>query len=313
MSLDSSRIKVLGIGGAGCNAVEHLLKSGVPDVELLFADTDLRDLSRFAPHQTVQIGNEGGGTFGKYEIGREATVVSMPHIKKAISGAKILIIAAGLGGGTASAAAPLIGRAAQAMGIHAVGVVFTPFEFESYQRSMNARMALRLLSSDSNMLTVVPNENLMRILGKDIDQNAAFTAANDVLKHTVLGLMSIDRARQIASNPAEFDHVFQVRGRVLVGWATAVGPNRAGSAMRRALDAPLVADNDLVKAKVVLAVLTAAKVSLGPSDFTSARNELQSRISPETILVFQTVCSEELLDEVQVAVMVTWDSRSEPL
>lgn len=268
-------IKVIGVGRCGCNAVEHLIKSGVTGVECIFVTAD-------------------GG----------ALTPALHDIAAAISGAQLVFIVAGLGGGTGSVTAPLIADAARGMGIRPFGVVFMPFEFESQKRNARATASLRLLDESLTMMTVVPNDRLLVELGEHISQEDAYAKANDVVKNAVRGMVDISVAMPRLMGREGFCHVWHTPGRSLVGCASASGPFRVSIAMARALECPLVANRDLNKAKAVLIMLTAAEKSLELGDFLHARNMVLEHWPVNTTAVFETTCDNTLGDEVRVTVMV---------
>jgi cell division protein FtsZ len=233
---------VIGVGRCGRNAVEHLIKSGVTGVECIFANAD-GDAVNPALHEMVA----------------------------AISGAKVLFIVAGLGGHTGGAYANLIASAAREMGIHTFGVVFTPFEFEGQRRIARAVASLRLLNESLNMMTVVSNDRLLA-LGENVSQEAAFSMANEVLINAVRGMVDIAAEQPRLTTSEGFFRVLRTPGRALIGCVSAVGPFRAGIAIARALECPLVAEQDLFNAKAVLILLVAAEKSLELGEFLHARN-----------------------------------------
>lgn len=268
-------IKVIGVGRCGCNAVEHLIKRGVTDVECIFVTAD-----------------DG------------ALTPALHDIAASISGAQLVFIVAGLGGGTGSVTAPLLANTARGMGIRTFGVVFTPFDFEGQKRNARAAASQRLLDESLTMMTVVPNDRLLVELGENASQEEAFAQANDVVRNAVRGMVDISAAMPCLMGREGFSHVWHTPGRSLVGCASAFGPFRVSIAMARALECPLVADRDLNKAKAVLIMLTATEKSLKLGDFLHARNMILERWPVNTTAVFETTCDNALGDEVRVTVMV---------
>ncbi|MDO9090928.1 MAG: cell division protein FtsZ, partial [Burkholderiaceae bacterium] len=175
-----TQIKVIGVGGGGGNAVDHMIDRMVQGVEFICANTDAQALSRSAAHKTIQLGATGLGAGSKPERGREAAQAAEDSIREAIQGAHMLFITAGMGGGTGTGAAPVIARIAKEMGILTVGVVTKPFEFEGGRRMTNADQGLAELEANVDSLIVVLNEKLLEVLGEDISQDEAFAHANDV-------------------------------------------------------------------------------------------------------------------------------------
>ena len=186
-----TQIKVIGVGGGGGNAVEHMLNEGVQGVEFVCANTDAQALNRSGATQIIQLGGKGLGAGGKPEVGRAAAEEAIEEIKAAISGANMLFITAGMGGGTGTGAAPVIARVAKEMGILTVGVVTKPFEFEGNRRMKSADAGVQELEANVDSLIVVLNEKLLEVLGDDVTQDQAFAYANDVLKNAVGGISDI--------------------------------------------------------------------------------------------------------------------------
>ena len=186
-----TQIKVIGVGGGGGNAVEHMIYSAVGGVEFIAANTDSQALSRSTAHKTIQLGAGGLGAGSKPDKGREAAMLAEADIRAAIEGAHMLFITAGMGGGTGTGAAPVIARVAKEMGILTVGVVTKPFDFEGGRRMSNADAGLTELEANVDSLIVVLNEKLLEVLGDDVSQDEAFAHANDVLKNAVGGIAEI--------------------------------------------------------------------------------------------------------------------------
>jgi cell division protein FtsZ len=186
-----TQIKVIGVGGGGGNAVEHMIDRSVGGVEFICANTDAQALTRSAAHRTIQLGVSGLGAGSKPEKGRHAAEDAIEDIRAAIEGAHMLFITAGMGGGTGTGAAPVIARVAKEMGILTVGVVTKPFDWEGGRRMDNADAGLSELEANVDSLIVVLNEKLLEVLGDDITQDEAFAHANDVLKNAVGGIAEI--------------------------------------------------------------------------------------------------------------------------
>ena len=186
-----TQIKVIGVGGGGGNAVEHMIARGVQGVEFICANTDAQALARSERAQDHPARRTGLGAGSKPEKGREAAEVAVDDIREAIDGAHMLFITAGMGGGTGTGAAPVIARVAKEMGILTVGVVTKPFDWEGGRRMTNADNGLAELEANVDSLIVVLNEKLLEVLGDDITQDEAFAHANDVLKNAVGGIAEI--------------------------------------------------------------------------------------------------------------------------
>ena len=186
-----TQIKVIGVGGGGGNAVDHMIERSVQGVEFITANTDAQALLRSRAHRTIHLGGSGLGAGSKPDKGRDAAEAAVEDIRAAIEGAHMLFITAGMGGGTGTGASPVIARVAKEMGILTVGVVTKPFEWEGGRRMQNADAGLAELEANVDSLIVVLNEKLLDVLGDDISQDEAFAHANDVLKNAVGGIAEI--------------------------------------------------------------------------------------------------------------------------
>ncbi|MDE2606993.1 MAG: cell division protein FtsZ [Burkholderiales bacterium] len=305
-----TQIKVIGVGGGGGNAVAHMIERNVQGVEFICANTDAQALSRSAAHKHIQLGNSGLGAGSKPEKGRECAEVAVEDIREAISGAHMLFITAGMGGGTGTGAAPVIARVAKEMGILTVGVVTKPFDWEGGRRMTNADHGLAELEANVDSLIVVLNEKLLEVLGDDITQDEAFAHANDVLKNAVGGIAEIINVPGHVN--VDFEDVRTVMGepgKAMMGTALAAGPDRARIAAEQAVACPLLEGIDLSGAKGVLVLITAAKGSLKLSESKLAMNTIRAYASPDAHVIYGTAYDDELGDQVRVTVVATGLSR----
>ena len=305
-----TQIKVIGVGGGGGNAVNHMIECGVQGVEFICANTDAQALSRGRAHKTIQLGNSGLGAGSKPEKGREAAEMAIDDIRAAIDGAHMLFITAGMGGGTGTGAAPIIARVAKEMGILTVGVVTKPFEFEGGRRMTNADQGLAELEANVDSLIVVLNEKLLEVLGEDVSQDQAFAHANDVLKNAVGGIAEI--INEYGDVNVDFEDVRTVMGepgKAMMGTAVASGPDRARTAAEQAVACPLLEGIDLSGAKGVLVLVTAAKGSLKLSESRLAMNTIRAYASPDAHVIYGAAYDEKLGDEMRVTVVATGLSR----
>ena len=248
-----TQIKVIGVGGGGSNAVEHMIQRGVQGVEFIAANTDAQALSRSSADKIIQLGGTGLGAGSKPEKGRDAAEQAEQQIRESIAGAHMLFITAGMGGGTGTGAAPVIARVAKEMGILTVGVVTKPFDWEGGRRMSNADGGLGELEANVDSLIVVLNEKLQDVLGDDITQEEAFAHANDVLKNAVGGIAEI--INEYGNVNVDFEDVRTVMGepgKAMMGTAIANGPDRARIAAEQAVACPLLEGIDLSGAKGVL-------------------------------------------------------------
>jgi cell division protein FtsZ len=305
-----TQIKVIGVGGGGGNAVEHMISRAVQGVEFICANTDAQALSRTVAHKTIQLGQSGLGAGSKPEKGREAAELAVDDIRAAIAGAHMLFITAGMGGGTGTGAAPVIARVAKEMGILTVGVVTKPFDWEGGRRMTNADQGLAELEANVDSLIVVLNEKLLDVLGDDISQDEAFAHANDVLKNAVGGIAEIINVPGHVN--VDFEDVRTVMGepgKAMMGTAVAAGPDRARIAAEQAVACPLLEGIDLSGAKGVLVLITAAKGSLKLSESKLAMNTIRAYASADAHVIYGTAYDDNLGDDVRVTVVATGLSR----
>ena len=305
-----TQIKVIGVGGGGGNAVEHMIASDVQGVEFICANTDAQALARSSAHKVIQLGNSGLGAGSKPEKGRDAAQVAEDDIRAAVAGAHMLFITAGMGGGTGTGAAPVIARVAKDMGILTVGVVTKPFDWEGGRRMTNADNGLAELEANVDSLIVVLNEKLLEVLGDDVTQDEAFAHANDVLKNAVGGIAEIINVPGHVN--VDFEDVRTVMGepgKAMMGTAVASGPDRARIAAEQAVACPLLEGIDLSGAKGVLVLITAAKGSLKLSESKLAMNTIRAYASPDAHVIYGTAYDDALGDDIRVTVVATGLSR----
>ena len=305
-----TQIKVIGVGGGGGNAVEHMIDRSVGGVEFICANTDAQALTRSAAHRTIQLGVSGLGAGSKPEKGRHAAEDAIEDIRAAIEGAHMLFITAGMGGGTGTGAAPVIARVAKEMGILTVGVVTKPFDWEGGRRMDNADAGLSELEANVDSLIVVLNEKLLEVLGDDITQDEAFAHANDVLKNAVGGIAEIINVPGHVN--VDFEDVRTVMGepgKAMMGTAVASGPDRARIAAEQAVACPLLEGIDLSGARGVLVLITAAKGSLKLSESKLAMNTIRAYASADAHVIYGTAYDDGLGDNIRVTVVATGLSR----
>ena len=305
-----TQIKVIGVGGGGGNAVEHMIDRAVQGVEFICANTDAQALTRSSAHKVIQLGGSGLGAGSKPEKGREAAQLAEEDIRAAIDGAHMLFITAGMGGGTGTGAAPVIARVAKDMGILTVGVVTKPFDWEGGRRMTNADAGLAELEANVDSLIVVLNEKLLDVLGEDVTQDEAFAHANDVLKNAVGGIAEIINVPGHVN--VDFEDVRTVMGepgKAMMGTAAASGPDRARIAAEQAVACPLLEGIDLSGAKGVLVLITAAKGSLKLSESKLAMNTIRAYASPDAHVIYGTAYDDGLGDQIRVTVVATGLSR----
>jgi cell division protein FtsZ len=301
-----TQIKVIGVGGGGGNAVQHMIDSGVQGVEFICANTDAQALGKSSAHQLIQLGSNGLGAGSKPEKGRAAALASESDIRSALEGANMLFITAGMGGGTGTGAAPVIARIARDMGVLTLGVVTRPFDWEGGRRMSNADAGLAELEANVDSLIVVMNEKLHEVLGDDVSQDEAFAFANDVLKNSVGGIAEIINVEALVN--VDFEDVRTVMsepGKAMMGTATASGPDRARIAAEQAVACPLLEGVDMHGAKGVLVLITAKKGGLKLSESKLAMNTIRDYASEQAHVIYGTAYDESLGDEIRVTVVAT--------
>jgi cell division protein FtsZ len=301
-----TQIKVIGVGGGGGNAVEHMIASGVKGVEFVCANTDAQALRASSAHKTIQLGHSGLGAGSKPERGREAAEAALDQIRETLEGCNMLFITAGMGGGTGTGAAPVVARVAREMGILTVGVVTKPFEWEGGRRMNHAEAGLSELEANVDSLIVVLNEKLLEVLGDDITQDQAFAYANDVLRNSVGGIAEIINVEALVN--VDFEDVRTVmseQGKAMMGTAKANGPDRARIAAEQAVACPLLEGIDMSGAKGVLVLITAAKGGLKLSESREAMNTIRAYASSDAHVIYGTAYDDSLGDEIRVTVVAT--------
>jgi cell division protein FtsZ len=301
-----TQIKVIGVGGGGGNAVEHMIADGVTGVDFIVANTDAQALNRSGARCLVQLGASGLGAGSKPEVGRAAAEEAMERIKEAISGAHMLFITAGMGGGTGTGAAPVIARVAKEMGILTVGVVTKPFEFEGRRRGKQADDGVSELEANVDSLIVVLNEKLLEVMGDDVTQDQAFAHANDVLKNAVGGISDIIHIPGLVN--VDFEDVKTVMsepGKAMMGTATAGGPDRANKAADMAVACPLLEGIDLSGARGVLVLIAASKATFKLAESRNAMNTIRRYAADDAHVIYGTAYDETLGDQLRVTVIAT--------
>ena len=301
-----TQIKVIGVGGGGGNAVEHMIRSGVQGVEFISANTDAQALRVSNAHRVLQLGQTGLGAGSKPERGRESAEAAIDDIRDALQGANMVFVTAGMGGGTGTGAAPIVARVAREMGILTVGVVTKPFEFEGSRRMSNAEQGMAELEANVDSLIVVLNEKLLEVLGEDASQDEAFAFANDVLKNSVGGIAEIINVEALVN--VDFEDVRTVMsetGKAMMGTAVASGPDRARLAAEQAVACPLLEGVDMSGAKGVLVLITAAKGGLKLSESREAMNTIRKFASPDAHVIYGTAYDDSLGDQIRVTVVAT--------
>ena len=301
-----TRIKVVGVGGGGGNAVEHMITQGVQGVEFVCANTDAQALNRSSAHQLIQLGDNGLGAGGKPEKGKAAAEEAEARVRASLEGANMVFITAGMGGGTGTGAAPIVAKVAKEMGILTVGVVTKPFEFEGARRMKQADAGLAELEANVDSLIVVLNEKLLEVMGDDVTQEQAFAEANDVLKNAVGGISDIIHIPGMVN--VDFEDVKTVMGepgKAMMGTAMAQGPDRANKAAEAAVACPLLEGIDLSGARGVLVLIAANRANFKLAESRNAMNCIRRYAAEDAHVIYGTAYDESLGDQLRVTVIAT--------
>jgi cell division protein FtsZ len=304
----SAVIKVIGVGGGGGNAVQHMIQNTIDGVEFICANTDAQALDKMETKLNLQLGGtvtKGLGAGANPEIGRQAALEDRDRIREIISGADMVFITAGMGGGTGTGGAPVVAEIAREMGILTVAVITKPFPFEGRKRMAIAEQGIRELAEHVDSLITIPNEKLMDVLGKGSTLLDAFSAANDVLSGAVKGIADlIMRPGMINVDFADVSTVMSEMGMAMMGTGYASGENRAVEAAEAAIRSPLLEDVNLQGARGILINITAGEdLTLG--EFSQVGDTISEFASEQAIVVVGTVIDPSLKDQLIVTVVAT--------
>jgi cell division protein FtsZ len=304
----SAVIKVVGVGGGGGNAVRHMINNQVDGVDFVCANTDAQALKDVHAKTLLQLGNtvtKGLGAGANPEVGRQAALEDRDEIAEILSGADMVFITAGMGGGTGTGGAPIFAEVARELGILTVAVVTKPFPFEGKKRSLIADQGIEELSQHVDSLITIPNEKLLAVLGKQASLLEAFKAANDVLLGAVKGIADlIIRPGMINVDFADVRTVMSEMGMAMMGTGDSKGETRARDAAEAAIRSPLLEDVNLHGARGILVNITAGEnLSLG--EFSEVGDTIAEFASDDATVVVGTVIDPEMGDEIRVTVVAT--------
>jgi cell division protein FtsZ len=304
----SAVIKVIGVGGGGGNAVQHMCEQNIDGVDFICANTDAQALKNMAARTTLQIGStitKGLGAGANPDIGRQAAQDDRDRIHEVIEGSDMLFITAGMGGGTGTGAAPVVAQVAKELGILTVAVVTKPFPFEGSKRLHVAHNGIKELSQYVDSLITIPNEKLLSVLGKQISLLDAFRSANDVLLGAVQGIAElITRPGLINVDFADVRTVMSEMGMAMMGSGSAKGEDRAREAAEAAIASPLLEDINLMGAHGILVNVTAG-MDMGIGEFEEVGNTVKEFASENATVVVGTVIDPDMRDELRVTVVAT--------
>ena len=317
----SAIIKVIGVGGGGGNAVQHMVSASIDGVEFICANTDAQALKNTSVKTTLQLGSDitkGLGAGADPVIGRQAAMEDRERIIDVLEGSDMIFITAGMGGGTGTGAAPVVAQLAKEMGILTVAVITRPFPFEGRKRADIANDGIKELAQFVDSLITIPNEKLLTVLGRDISLLNAFKAANDVLLGAVQGIAELITCPGLINvDFADVRTVMAEMGMAMMGSGSGRGEDRARVAAEAAICSPLLEDINLSGAKGILVNITSG-MDLTMCEFEEVGNTLKEFSSDNATIVVGTVIDQQMEDEVRVTVVATgigldYRSKDEPV
>jgi len=308
-------IKVIGVGGGGGNAVEHMVAANIEGVDFICANTDAQALKNSSARTLLQLGSnvtKGLGAGANPNVGREAALEDRERIMEVIDGADMVFITAGMGGGTGTGGAPVVAEIAKEMGILTVAVVTRPFPFEGAKRTQAAEAGIEALNDTVDSLITIPNDKLLSVLGKNVSLLDAFKAANDVLLNAVQGIAElITRPGLINVDFADVRTVMSEMGMAMMGAASAYGEERAREAAEQAIGSPLLEDVNIAGARGILVNITAG-LDMSIGEFEEVGTAIKDFASENATVVVGTVIDPELTDELRVTVVATGLGKQAP-
>ena len=304
----NARIIVIGIGGGGGNAIEHMMMENIEGVDFICMNTDAQALSRSSARTAIQLGEEatkGLGAGANPDVGRLAAEENRERIAEILKGVDMVFLTAGMGGGTGTGAAPIVAEIAKELGVLTVAVVTKPFAFEGRKRMEVAEKGIEQLGKYVDSLITIPNNKLLSVLGKNITLLNAFKAANNVLLGAVQGIADlITRPGLINVDFADVRTVMSEMGMAMMGTGLSSGENRAREAAEAAIASPLLEDVDFTGAKGVLVNITAG-MDMSIGEFEAVGEAIKSFTSENATVVVGTVIDPEMTDQLRVTVVIT--------
>lgn len=303
-----ARIKVIGVGGGGCNAVNTMIKSGLQGVEFIVANTDSQALAANLAPTKIQLGGDttkGLGAGANPEIGRKAALDDYERLSEVVDGADMVFVTAGMGGGTGTGAAPVIAKLAKELGALTVGVVTKPFMFEGRKRMKSANLGIKALEESVDSLITIPNQRLLQLAGESLSLVDTFKKADDVLLHAVQGISDlINNTGFINADFADVSTVMSNKGLALMGTGIAEGADRAVKAANSAISSPLLEDITIDGATGIIVNIT-GNATLSMHEANEAMTLIMEAADEEAEIIFGTVIDEEMGDEVKITVIAT--------
>ena len=311
----TATIKVIGVGGAGNNAVNRMVESGIRNVEFIAVNTDRQALLLSKAASKIQIGEKitrGLGAGANPDIGAQAAEESKTEIAEALRGADMVFVTAGMGGGTGTGAAPIVAAAAKEMGILTIGVVTKPFTFEGKKRLSQAERGIESLKGKVDTLVVIPNDKLLQVIDRKTSIVEAFKMADDVLRQGVQGISDLIAVPGLVNlDFADVKTIMLNQGMAHMGVGRASGENRAEDAAKEAIQSPLL-ETSIEGAKGVIINITGGE-DLGLHEVNTAAELVQRSVDPEANIIFGTVTDTSMEDEIQITVIATGFEKNEPI
>jgi cell division protein FtsZ len=299
-------IRVIGVGGAGGNAVDHMIEQGVEGVEFFAVNTDAQVLSRSKARNQIQLGTSGLGAGAKPEEARTVAIADRERLEEALAGSHMVFITAGMGGGTGTGAGPVIAEVARSLGILTVAVVTKPFTWEGSKRMKIAEAGIEEMAPHVDSLIVILNDKLEEVLGDDVTQEAAFEAADDVLNNAVAGIAEIINQPGLVN--VDFQDVRTVmteQGMAMMGSAMSSGVDRARIAAEQAIACPLLEGVNLAGARGVLVNITASRHSLKLRETKEVMNTIRAFAADDATIIYGGVYDDTLGEDLRVTVVAT--------
>lgn len=303
-----ARIKVIGVGGCGGNAVSTMVLAGIQGVEFVAANTDRQALDRTGSPNKLQIGSKltrGRGAGANPEVGRNAALEDTDKIKAILEGTEMVFITAGMGGGTGTGAAPIIAKLAREVGSLAVGVVTRPFSFEGVRRMRYAEEGIAELKKNVDALIVIPNDRLINLSEKNTRIGEAFKLSDDVLMQAVKGISDVVLVPgRVNVDFADVKTVMANRGRAVMGMGIAKGPGRAVEAAHKAISSPLIEDGSIKGARAALINISGGS-DMGITEIDEVMGVIKAEADPDANIIFGMVDNEDMSEELKVTVIAT--------
>ena len=309
-------IKVMGVGGAGCNAVNTMIDAGLNRVEFVVANTDLQALGQSMASYKIQLGPErarGLGAGARPDVGKESALESETQIRDALEGSDMVFVTAGMGGGTGTGAAPIVAKIAKELGILTVGVVTKPFQYEGNRRASFAEEGIRELKKHVDSVLIIPNQKLLGLVDKNTPLLEAFKIVDDVLRQAIQGISDVITTPGLVNvDFADVRTVMGYPGRAVMGMGSGHGPTRAGDAAKQAISSPLLEDGSVEGARGVLLNVTGGP-NLTLHEVDEASNIAREAADPQANIIVGQVINTDMGDELTVTVIATGFEQGESM